>query len=207
MGGKKKGLSFEDKRQTILRIFHSKKEVFNLKEVESFASKAGVVFNTVKEVLQSLVDDDLVDTDKIGSGNYFWSFPSKQRQELLNKHQKLEDEVRELKTVRKALRQQIENELTDKPESEERVRRLEQLKELNDKERELGNEIQVSRQCSRAFYDECIEENKQVVQRGNVWTDNIWNMKSWLLNKNPGLTGKDVHRHFAIPEELDDFTC
>lgn len=27
--------------------------------------------------MQSLVDDGLVDTDRIGTSNYFWSFPSK----------------------------------------------------------------------------------------------------------------------------------
>ncbi len=32
---------------------------------------------SVKEILQSLVDDDLVDTDRIGTSNYFWAFPSK----------------------------------------------------------------------------------------------------------------------------------
>jgi hypothetical protein len=31
----------------------------------------------VKEVLESLVNDDLVETDKIGSANFFWSLPSK----------------------------------------------------------------------------------------------------------------------------------
>lgn len=32
---------------------------------------------SVKDVLQSLVDDSLVDLDRIGTSNYFWSFPSK----------------------------------------------------------------------------------------------------------------------------------
>ncbi len=31
---------------------------------------------SVKEVLQSLVDDNLVDFDKIGSGNFYWALPS-----------------------------------------------------------------------------------------------------------------------------------
>lgn len=31
---------------------------------------------SVKEVLQSLVDDNLVTSEKIGTSNYFWSFPS-----------------------------------------------------------------------------------------------------------------------------------
>lgn len=32
---------------------------------------------SVKEVLQTLVDDNLVDTDKIGTSIYFWAYPSK----------------------------------------------------------------------------------------------------------------------------------
>ena len=32
---------------------------------------------SVKDVLQSLVDDNLVDTDKIGTSIYFWAYPSK----------------------------------------------------------------------------------------------------------------------------------
>ena len=35
-----------------------------------------LVPQTVKEVNQSLVDDNLVETDKIGSGAFFWSLPS-----------------------------------------------------------------------------------------------------------------------------------
>lgn len=32
---------------------------------------------SVKEILQSLVDDALVDAERIGTSNYFWAFPSK----------------------------------------------------------------------------------------------------------------------------------
>ena len=32
---------------------------------------------SVKDILQSLVDDDMVDTERIGTSNYFWAFPSK----------------------------------------------------------------------------------------------------------------------------------
>lgn len=31
---------------------------------------------TVKDILDSLVADDLVLCEKIGAGNYYWSFPS-----------------------------------------------------------------------------------------------------------------------------------
>jgi hypothetical protein len=36
-----------------------------------------LVFQTIKDVNQSLVDDNLVETDKIGAGAFFWALPSK----------------------------------------------------------------------------------------------------------------------------------
>lgn len=31
----------------------------------------------IKEVLQSLIDDNLIDQEKIGASNVYWAFPSK----------------------------------------------------------------------------------------------------------------------------------
>lgn len=54
------------------------KEVFQLKELEKIAPKEkGIVIQSVKEVLQMLVDDGLVETDKIGTLACFWAFPTK----------------------------------------------------------------------------------------------------------------------------------
>ena len=89
---KKRGLSLEVKRKAMLEIFYEKKEFFQLKDLEKIAPKEkGIVVQSVKDVLQSLVDDCMVDTDKIGTSVYYWSFPSKtasirkQKLELLQK--------------------------------------------------------------------------------------------------------------------------
>lgn len=37
----------------------------------------GAAAMTVKDTLQELLDDGLVDQEKVGSSNYFWAFPSK----------------------------------------------------------------------------------------------------------------------------------
>lgn len=60
MGQKEKGIS-EKNTQTF----------FELK------FPGGVASMTVKDVLQSLVDDSMVDSERIGTSNYFWAFPSK----------------------------------------------------------------------------------------------------------------------------------
>lgn len=47
-----------------------------LQELEKIAPKEkGITMQSVKEVVQSLVDDHLVDSEKIGTSIYFWSFP------------------------------------------------------------------------------------------------------------------------------------
>ncbi|RLN14024.1 hypothetical protein BBJ28_00013638 [Nothophytophthora sp. Chile5] len=87
-------MKLHEKRERVLKIYHDSKDVFNLKEVEKLGSKAGVVLQTVKDVNQALVDDALVDCDKIGSGNYFWSFPSKLSQSRRRKLVELEQRQR-----------------------------------------------------------------------------------------------------------------
>jgi hypothetical protein len=42
-GKKKKGLSLEEKRNKLLEVYYDKKEVLNLKEVEKWGAKKGVV--------------------------------------------------------------------------------------------------------------------------------------------------------------------
>ena len=47
MSKKRKGLSGDEKRDAILRVYHEQMQPFNLKEIENLASKAGVVLQTV----------------------------------------------------------------------------------------------------------------------------------------------------------------
>lgn len=86
----KKGLSLEEKRAKVLAIFHEADEVFQLKEIEKLASKQGVVLQSVKEVVQSLVDDDMVHQDKIGIGNFLWAFAAEASTKVRNDQAKLE---------------------------------------------------------------------------------------------------------------------
>ena len=49
-GAGRKGLSLEEKRAKLLEVFYEKKEVLNLKEVEKFGAKRGIVLQSVKDV-------------------------------------------------------------------------------------------------------------------------------------------------------------
>jgi len=60
----------------ILHLCLNIEHIFSSQELEKIAPKEkGITEQSVKEVVQSLVDDGLVDTDKIGTSVYFWAFP------------------------------------------------------------------------------------------------------------------------------------
>ena len=81
-------------------IIYDSKEIFNLRQLESLGKKAGVVQQTVKDVVASLVDDNIVCMEKIGSSNYFWGFTStavqkrkRDLEEAMAKKKKLETSI------------------------------------------------------------------------------------------------------------------
>jgi chromosome segregation ATPase len=141
MRKRKKGVSLDEKRERILKIYHETLDVFNLKEIEKLGSKAGVVLQTIKDVNQALVDDNLVDTDKIGSGNYFWSFPSKVAQQRKRKLEEIECRREELKSKIQSTKDKIAKEKGLRNESDERVERLNRLASLKSDTEELKQKV------------------------------------------------------------------
>ena len=67
-----------DKKKMLLKIYHTKKSPFNLKELTKLAKAAGLAEKLVQDVNTQLMDDNYVSSDKIGTGNYFWAFPGSQ---------------------------------------------------------------------------------------------------------------------------------
>ncbi|OMJ94580.1 hypothetical protein SteCoe_2227 [Stentor coeruleus] len=200
----KKGVTFDEKRERMLKIFYDKKEVFNLKELETLGGKAGVISMSVKEVVQSLLDDNMVEQDKIGAGNFMWALPSKGRQIRMKKLDELKNSIQEIKTQKKTLTQQINNQLKDKPESSERLEKMQELRSLISQIQEGQKRKEVLKSCSKGFYDECCLKYTGLRDSINQITDNIFMAKSFLLSRNPGLSSSEINKHFNIPEDLDN---
>ena len=114
--------------------------MYKLRELEKLGSKAGIVEQTVKEVLQSLVDDNLVNQDKVGSINLFYSFPSAQMVRRMKQIDKLKEEETKLKEKKKALEENIEKLKKDRGGGEKRVADLEILNQLRTKKAKLTEE-------------------------------------------------------------------
>ena len=95
----KKGVSAEDKRTRILEIFHEEDDVFNLKIIEKLGAKKGVIMQAVKDVVQSLIDDDLVKCEKIGISNYLWAFAAETSTKCQNDLKRLEEQNKSVQVL------------------------------------------------------------------------------------------------------------
>ncbi|NXN42428.1 MND1 protein, partial [Rhinoptilus africanus] len=200
---KKKGLSFEEKRVRMMEIFFETKDVFQLKDIEKIAPKEkGITSMSVKEILQSLVDDGMVDTDRIGTSNYFWAFPSKALHARKRKLEELESQFAESSQKKEALQKSIEKAKTGREDTAERAALMEELAALRQKKEQLKAEIDKYRECDPDVIEEMRQKNKVAKEAANRWTDNIFSIKSWAKCKF-GFEESRIDKSFGIPEDFD----
>lgn len=200
---KKKGVSAEEKRIRMLDIFYDKKDVFQLKELEKIAPKEkGIVVQSVKDVVQSLVDDGLVDTEKIGTSIYFWAFPSKAANNRKRRISELNNKVNEARKKAKKLEEQVADAQSGREDS---AKRNEVLKELADNKiilKDLKSRIEKFKDCDPEVLEQVKKQTVAYKEAANRWTDNIFAIKSWCKNKF-FIEESTLNKQFEIPEDLD----
>ncbi|XP_046389925.1 meiotic nuclear division protein 1 homolog [Ischnura elegans] len=200
---KRKGLSAEEKRKKMLEIFHESLEFYQLKELEKIAPKQkGIISQSVKDVIQSLVDDGLVDTDKIGTSVYYWSYPSKTRK---TKERILEQKKTQLVDCKKKLKMTLEAVEKAKMGREESEQRNHVLHELSEKKVVLG-ELSKEKQQYHGKDPKTmklLKEQTQIAKDAtNRWIDNIFILKHWCVNRF-NIEEDKLNREFGIDSELD----
>ncbi|XP_067136804.1 LOW QUALITY PROTEIN: meiotic nuclear division protein 1 homolog [Centruroides vittatus] len=200
---KRKGLSAEEKRQRMLQLFYERKEVFQLRELEKIAPKEkGIVSQSVKDVVQSLVDDGLVDTDKIGTSVYFWSFPSKATNSRKRKLQDLETQIEESKKQLSGLTEQLNKAQVGKEETNERIELLKELESVEKEKDKLKSDLKKYQDCDPKMLESMKNQTVVAKEAANRWTDNIYALKSWCKKKF-FIEESVINKQFSIPEDID----
>ncbi|XP_060597711.1 meiotic nuclear division protein 1 homolog [Ruditapes philippinarum] len=200
---KRKGLSVEEKRRRMMEFFFEKKDFFQLKELERQCQKEkGITSMSVKEILTSLVDDGMVDTDKIGTSVYFWAFPSKASQNRKRKIDDLEARLADAESKKLNLMDAVEKAKVGKEESDDRDEILSRLSEMQGEKTRMEAELERYRECDPDVIEELKQETKIAKEAGNRWTDNIFSTKSWIKKKFC-FEESVINKQFEIPEDLD----
>ncbi|XP_063277325.1 meiotic nuclear division protein 1 homolog [Prinia subflava] len=172
---KKKGLRFEEKRARMMEIFFETKDVFQLKDLEKIAPKEkGITKSSTsrKEILQGLVCDGMVDTDRIGTLNYFWAFPSKALHARKHKLEELESQFAEISQKKEALQKSIEKSKIGREDTAECAALLKELAALWQKKEQLKTEIDKYRECDPDVVEEMRQTNqvaKEAANRSGVY--------------------------------------
>lgn len=200
---KKRGLSAEDKKTKMLEIFHGSRDFFQLKELEKIAPKEkGITMQSVKEVIQALVDDHLVDSEKIGTSIYYWSFPSKAKNAKKRKLKELQTELEDSEKKIKKCEDSIALESSGRVANKERTDTLSMLETISKKEEEVKKEMQKYKDSDPEYIEQLnnnIEELKTAINR---WTENIYILKSYCKNTF-NFDNDTIDQSFGIPKELD----
>lgn len=200
----KRGMSLDDKRRTILAVYHELKEPLNLKEIEKAAGNKGVVVQTIKDVNQSLIDDNLLQSDKIGAANFFWSFPSKA---FIDKKVEKEKYERLNVTINENLNN-LESQIATAKEIRRDVNRADKLAELHIL-KEKYNDLMAKIESNRANNPDEVNRIKKIADEcltgANRWVDNTFAVKKYLKKK-CSMPDSEVNKLMKINADFDYLT-
>uniref|UniRef100_A0A8B9H7U8 Meiotic nuclear division protein 1 homolog n=1 Tax=Astyanax mexicanus TaxID=7994 RepID=A0A8B9H7U8_ASTMX len=129
------------------------------------------------EVLQSLVDDNMVDSERVGTSNYYWAFPSKALH--ARKHR-----------------------LEDLEKQKERATLQKELQSLKEQRESLRAEVEKYKECDPEVVEEMRKENITAKEAVARWTDNVFSIKSWAKKKF-SFEDSRLDKAFGIPEDFD----
>ncbi|KAJ2721482.1 Meiotic nuclear division protein 1 [Coemansia sp. Benny D115] len=197
-------LTVDEKRKRLLEIFHETSEPYLLKELEKIGPKQkGIVSQSVKDVLQSLVDDSLCHCEKIGTSNYFWSFPSEQALRRRNRIEELRRQISQAEAKNAELEASIEQAMLGRENTDERVQLLAELAEVEAKCEGQRKELRVFEECDPKVLGARRAEAVVARDAANRWTDNVFIMQSWMREKF-NIETSQFEKYFGIPADFDN---
>ncbi|XP_054879085.1 meiotic nuclear division protein 1 homolog isoform X3 [Poeciliopsis prolifica] len=187
----------------MMEIFFESKDVFQLKDIEKIAPKSkGIAPMTVKEVLQSLVDDNMVDCERIGTSNYYWAFPSKALHARKQKLEELQKQASDAKQRKVSVEKTVEKAKVGREGTKERSSLLKQLQSLREERMKLQAELEKYRECDPDVIKAMRKSNVVAREAVSRWTDNVFAIKSWTKKKF-SFDDSRINNAFGIPEDFD----
>ncbi|KAG0203997.1 Meiotic nuclear division protein 1 [Mortierella sp. GBA30] len=184
-------------QQRISGTFHK------LQELEKSAPKLkGIVQQSVKDVLQSLVDDGLVTVEKIGTSNYYWSFPSAVQQSKNAKLQSLQEELQRLESSNAELEANIKRAAGGREDSEQRRELMAKLVEAEAFDNELQKELKQYSDSDPTLLEAQKRYSQVAKEAANRWTENIFTFQSYCIDKF-NVDRQEFNRNFGISDEMD----
>ncbi|KAK7576453.1 hypothetical protein V9T40_012739 [Parthenolecanium corni] len=172
-------------------------------EIEKIASKEkGINAQLVKDIVQNLVDDGLVDSDKIGTSVFFWSYPSKALNTKKRKLEELTSKIEETSKKLKSTSEKLEEVKVNNEDTEEKSKIFEEIQTLALAEKDLKEKLELYANNDPELFQNKKDDTKKFLEAANRWTDNIFEIKSWCKRKFM-IEESLLDKQFNIPRDLD----
>ena len=152
------------------------------------------------------MDDNYVQTDKIGSGNYYWSFPGAQGAQA---KKRLEEARAGLAAAKERLAKAKEAEAASRQGREDRdgtrAAKLKQLAELKARREGLEERLEMMKANDPEELQRIIDLGNEMKQHAIRWTENLFSVKSWLVQKKNVASYQvdELFKSCGLPKNLD----
>ena len=196
-------MSREEKLLAMQELMMESKDIWTLKDLEKECpKKKGINAMSVKEILQELCDNDLVSFEKIGSGNFYWCFPSEAYNRRKVLEGKLNSQISDFEKEIKDLEKEISELEPGREDSEERTQLDAEIEEFGKQLSKIKAEAAKYEKLNPEGIKKTQEQTKVALEAANRWTDNIFTIKSYIT-KTLNIPGSQFCEQFGIPEEFD----
>ncbi|GAA5823405.1 hypothetical protein JCM11251_000624 [Rhodosporidiobolus azoricus] len=199
----KAGLSLDEKRSRMLES-DVQKEFHKLQDIEKLAPKVkGITAMSVKEVLQSLVDDNLVKFEKIGS--FYWSFPSDLAATSRNKADTLSKSVTSLRAQLAHEQQQGGEEEAAREETDDRQALITRYEAAQAHIKALESELDSLTTPDEVRVAEMKQELLEKLKASALLsTDNISAFLSWQIAQGGAEAAAGFRAEHGIDDQFED---
>ncbi|KAF2877814.1 Mnd1 family-domain-containing protein [Massariosphaeria phaeospora] len=177
------------KQATILAWFHKTAVAHSIKDLEkALPSVASINGMQVKDYLQALSDENQIRVEKIGSGNWYWSFPSDDKKAKEAALEKAQEEYNKANAVVEDLQSKVDEAGAARAEDEDMLLGSGgDRKTLITRHNDLTKELEKLRQDLAAYseqdpveMDKKRDEAHKFRNDAEKHTDQILSMEGWL---------------------------
>ncbi|SCM04690.1 meiotic nuclear division protein 1, putative [Plasmodium chabaudi chabaudi] len=202
---KKKGKSNEDKKLILYDIMLESESFFILKELEALAPKKGIRSIFVKDLVQQLIDDNKIKSEKVGAQNVFWILKTEESSILQNKYQELKDkqeEYEEMAKVEKEIYTKLENSLSLKNDELKDI--LGEVKNVLDSIEIKKSELDKLKKTDIRQIEKMKIQSNFATESIERWNNNIFLLKQWIQDRTKN-SGDIVDRLLGIKDIFDNW--
>lgn len=197
-----KRVSTDEKLSSILDFFRKKPDIYCIKDLEKMLPKEcqNVTAMLVPDLLKRLQDDNLINVEKMGNTNIYWSFKSQPFHSLSCEIEKMElaiDSFKEDIQNKQNHLKNLEKEKFNSPEKTELVEVFTKLKQKVEAIEKIKNSEFSASELERINSE--IEEFRLKI---NQTTDQIFTIQSYICGKY-NLDRKEFNESFNLKADFD----